>query len=85
MKPVVSPFKAYFCTVVSAFGIVILTVLGYLFYTGHESMMGSTSDPENGKEVAKTLWTTAVVYLGFLLFCGFQIVVINKNNSVQLH
>lgn len=42
------PGKAWFCTVISAFGIVILGVLGLLFKSGSESMVGSINDPKDG-------------------------------------
>ena len=34
---------------ISAFAIVILSVIGGLFYNNHETMVGSISDPEDGK------------------------------------
>lgn len=41
--------KAWFCTVLSAFGVVFLSVIGGLFYTNNEAMVGSINDPEDGK------------------------------------
>jgi ribonuclease kappa len=40
---------AWFCTVLSVFAIIILGVIGLLFSAGHESMVGSINDPEDGK------------------------------------
>ncbi|ODV94827.1 hypothetical protein PACTADRAFT_3717 [Pachysolen tannophilus NRRL Y-2460] len=57
-----TPGKAYFCTIISAFGVLILSVLAHLFSIGHESMMGSTSDPSDGKAAASTLWKAVIVY-----------------------
>ncbi|CAH6722682.1 hypothetical protein CLIB1444_10S03994 [[Candida] jaroonii] len=84
MKPVVSTGKAYFCTILSVFGIVILSVIGYLFQVEHESMMGSINDPENGKEVAKTVFGAVLVYLIFFLFCGCQVLVIRRQDRIKL-
>lgn len=35
-------------------------------------MMGSINDPEDGKAVANTIFTTVAVYFVFLGFCGCQ-------------
>lgn len=84
MKPVVSSGKAYFCTILSAFGIVILSVIGYLFKTNHESMMGSVNDPEDGAAVAKTVFGAVFVYLAFFVFCGAQVFLIQKQDRIKL-
>lgn len=65
MKPVVSTFQAYCCFITSSFAIVILSVIGYLFQTNSESFMGSINDPEDGKAVAKTVFS-AVLYIWLL-------------------
>ncbi|CAI5757034.1 unnamed protein product [Candida verbasci] len=84
MKPVVSSFQAYCCFITSCFGIVILSVIAYLFYTESESFMGSINDPENGKEVAKTILNAVIIYFVFFLFCGTQIWLIKRQNRIQL-
>lgn len=84
MKPVVSTGHAYFCTVLSAFGVVILSVIGVLFKTGHESMMGSINDPEDGNAVAKTVFGAVLVYLIFFVFCGCQVLVIQRQSRIKL-
>jgi len=84
MKPVVSSGNAYFCTILSAFAIVILSFIGYLFKIGHHSMMGSINDPEDGDAVAKTVFTAVLVYLGFFVFCGLQVVLIKRQSRIQL-
>ncbi|ODQ64357.1 hypothetical protein NADFUDRAFT_47571 [Nadsonia fulvescens var. elongata DSM 6958] len=84
MKPVVSPAKAWFCTVLSAFGILILGVIGLLFKNGHESMMGSLTDPEDGEAVASTVFGAVIVYLVFFTFCGSQIYFNKRQNRIQL-
>lgn len=84
MKPVVSTGKAYFCTILSAFAVVILSIIGYLFKIGHESMMGSTSDPEDGDAVAHTVFGAVFVYLAFLLFCGSQVFLIQRESRIKL-
>ncbi|KAK6460348.1 hypothetical protein DFJ63DRAFT_248966 [Scheffersomyces coipomensis] len=84
MKPVVSTGQAYCCTVLSAFAIVILSFIGYLFKIGHESMMGSIDDPENGEEVAKTVFGAVFVYLAFFVFCGLQVYLIRRQDRIQL-
>ncbi|KAK6459513.1 uncharacterized protein RJT20DRAFT_90352 [Scheffersomyces xylosifermentans] len=84
MKPVVSTGNAYCCTILSSFAIVILSVIGFLFKTGHESMMGSINDPEDGEAVAKTVFGAVFVYLAFFVFCGLQIVLIRRQDRIQL-
>lgn len=84
MKPVISSGKAYFCTVLSAFAIVILSVIGYLFKIGHESMMGSVHDPEDGDAVAHTVFGAVFVYLAFFVFCGCQVFLIQRESGIKL-
>jgi hypothetical protein len=49
-------------TVLSIFGIIILSVIGGLYRSGHEEFGGSTSDPEDGKAVAGTVFTAVIIY-----------------------
>ncbi|ODV79183.1 uncharacterized protein CANTADRAFT_52036 [Suhomyces tanzawaensis NRRL Y-17324] len=84
MKAVVSTGQAYCCTILSAFGVVILSVIGYLFQTNHETMMGSTEDPEDGEAVAKTVFGAVFVYLAFFVFCGLQVVLIRRQDRIKL-
>ncbi|KAK6205256.1 uncharacterized protein RJT21DRAFT_117739 [Scheffersomyces amazonensis] len=84
MKPVVSTGNAYCCTILSAFAIVILSFIGYLFRIGHESMMGSINDPEDGKAVAETVFGAVFVYLAFFVFCGLQVFLIRRQDRIQL-
>ncbi|SCU91123.1 LAMI_0E04808g1_1 [Lachancea mirantina] len=84
MKPVVSAGKAWFCTILSAFGVVILSVIGYLFNINHESFVGSISDPKDGPAVAHTIFLAVLVYLVFFVFCGSQIWMGNKKPSIEL-
>ncbi|KAH3678267.1 hypothetical protein WICPIJ_008869 [Wickerhamomyces pijperi] len=80
MQPLVGSGKAWFCTILSAFGVVILSFIGYLFSINHESMVGSINDPEDGPAVATTVFYAALVYLGFFVFCGSQILLIKKKD-----
>ncbi|CCE64818.1 hypothetical protein TPHA_0I03170 [Tetrapisispora phaffii CBS 4417] len=84
MQPIVSGGSAWFCTVLSAFGVVILSVIAHLFKTNHESFVGSINDPEDGPAVAHTVYLAALVYLGFFVFCGFQIYLIKRKPSIEL-
>ncbi|KAK9794538.1 putative Amino acid permease/ SLC12A domain-containing protein [Seiridium cardinale] len=74
MKPVVSAMQAWSCVVISAFAIVILSVIGSLFRTGHHEFTGGKDDPDPkvGGEVAGTIFIAVIVYAGFLVFCGLQ-------------
>ncbi|KAM0719332.1 hypothetical protein Q7P37_005237 [Cladosporium fusiforme] len=72
MKPVVSAFNAWTCIVISVFAIVILSVIGSMFANGNHTVMGSTEDPKDGKGVAAAVFGAVVVYGVFLLFCGSQ-------------
>ncbi|EGW32272.1 uncharacterized protein SPAPADRAFT_61356 [Spathaspora passalidarum NRRL Y-27907] len=84
MKPIVSSFQAYCCTILSAFAIVILSVIGYLFKTNSESFMGSINDPEDGEAVASTVFGAVFVYLAFFVFCGSQVWLIKRQGRIQL-
>ncbi|EGS17420.1 uncharacterized protein CTHT_0067450 [Thermochaetoides thermophila DSM 1495] len=72
MKPIVSAVQAWSCFVISLFAIVILSVLGLLFKNNHPELVGGDDDPENGPEVAATVFTAVIIYTGFLVFCGIQ-------------
>lgn len=62
----------------------ILSVIAILFKINHESMMGSITSPENGDEVAKTIFGAIILYIAFFIFCGFQIFVSRRQNKIQL-
>ncbi|KAG9233255.1 hypothetical protein BJ875DRAFT_505505 [Amylocarpus encephaloides] len=72
MKPVVGVMQAWSCIVISAFAIVILSVIGSLFKSNHHSMMGSQDDPTDGAAVAGTVFSAVIVYALFLVGCSFQ-------------
>ncbi|KAL6866669.1 hypothetical protein J3F83DRAFT_740683 [Trichoderma novae-zelandiae] len=59
-------------TVLSVFAIVILSVLGVLFRSGHEQLVGGIDDPADGKAVSKTVFSAVFVYIAFFVFCGLQ-------------
>jgi len=44
------------------FAIIILTVLGILFRSGHEEFVGGRDDPTDGKAVSGTIFTAVIVY-----------------------
>ncbi|GHJ89454.1 hypothetical protein NliqN6_5856 [Naganishia liquefaciens] len=71
---VVSAPLAGCCTVLSLFGVVILTGFGLAFSYRTEAMTGSTHDPPNPSAVARVCYASAFVYLGFVVFCGCQLV-----------
>ncbi|KAM0699694.1 hypothetical protein Q7P36_000697 [Cladosporium allicinum] len=72
MKPVVSAFNAWTCVVISIFAIIILSTIGSMFASGHHIVMGSSEDPKDGKGVAAAVFGAVVVYGVFLVFCGSQ-------------
>ncbi|KAK3383766.1 hypothetical protein B0T24DRAFT_673603 [Lasiosphaeria ovina] len=72
MKPVVGAMQAWSCFVISIFAIVVLSVLSILFNKNHPELVGGDEDPENGHEVAKTLFVAIMIYIGFIVFCGIQ-------------
>ncbi|AQZ12014.1 YPR170W-B [Zygosaccharomyces parabailii] len=84
MRPVVSTGKAWFCTILSAFGVIILTPIAHLFNTNHESFVGSINDPEDGPAVAHTVYIAALVYLVFFVFCGSQVYFASRKRSIAL-
>jgi len=84
MKPMFSALSAWSCIVLSVFAIVILSTIAALFNSGHETMMGSVSDPEDGKGVAGTIYTAVIVYVFFLVFCAGQAWLNSRQRAVQL-
>ncbi|KAF5668843.1 short-chain alcohol dehydrogenase [Fusarium circinatum] len=63
MKPVVSAFNAWSCTVLSVFAIVILSALAGLYRSNHEEFTGGVDDPEDGKAVSDTIFIAVLVYV----------------------
>ncbi|KAF4976304.1 hypothetical protein FZEAL_7020 [Fusarium zealandicum] len=63
MKPVVSAFNAWSCTVLSVFAIVILSILAGLYRSGHEEFTGGVGDPDDGKAVSGTIFMAVLVYV----------------------
>lgn len=49
--------------VISVFAILILGVLGLLFRANHHALVGGSEDPENGPEVAGTIFVAVLVYV----------------------
>lgn len=53
--------------VISIFAIIILSVLGALFRSGHHEFVGGTEDPKDGPAVASTIFIAVLVYaVGFV-------------------
>jgi ribonuclease kappa len=48
--------------VISAFAIVILGTLGFLFKNNHPELVGGEDDPEDGPAVAATVFTAVFIY-----------------------
>ncbi|CAJ2513851.1 Uu.00g019700.m01.CDS01 [Anthostomella pinea] len=87
MKPVVGATQAWSCVVISAFAIVILSILGALYKTGHHEFAGGAEDPDNGAELAGTIFVAVIVYAAFLVFCGLQGMLHlreNRRGAIQL-
>jgi ribonuclease kappa len=55
-------FSPPISTVISVFGIVILSIIGGLYKSGHEEFVGGVDDPTDGKAVAGTIFTAVIVY-----------------------
>ncbi|KAF2238722.1 hypothetical protein EV356DRAFT_529162 [Viridothelium virens] len=74
MKPFFSALNAYACIVISVFAIVILSIIGALFDTKSETMVGSTEnvDPNDAPKVAAAVFGAVGVYAIFLVFCASQ-------------
>ncbi|KND96810.1 hypothetical protein QG37_06926 [Candidozyma auris] len=47
-------------------------------------MMGSVNDPTDGDAVAHTVFGAVFVYLAFFVFCGCQVLLIQKENRIKL-
>ncbi|KAI1344654.1 hypothetical protein F5Y15DRAFT_118508 [Xylariaceae sp. FL0016] len=72
MKPIFSAMQAWSCVVISFFAIIILSILGGLYRSGHHEFVGGTDAPEKPGEVAGTIFIAVIVYAAFLVFCGLQ-------------
>lgn len=48
--------------VISVFAIVILSILGILFKNEHHEFVGGEEDPENGGQVAGTIFIAVIIY-----------------------
>ncbi|KAH9891386.1 hypothetical protein F4778DRAFT_784979 [Xylariomycetidae sp. FL2044] len=74
MKPIVSSMQAWSCVVISAFAIVILSIIGALYRANHHEFVGGVEDPDpkDTSAVASTIFTAVIVYAVFLVFCGLQ-------------
>ncbi|CAO1618938.1 unnamed protein product [Parajaminaea phylloscopi] len=84
LRPMVSPGLAGCCTVLSTFGVLILSVIGYGFAHDWEAFMGSTKDPKDGAAVATTCYVAALIYAGFILFCGCQLGTHRRYSRIQI-
>ncbi|KAL7425203.1 hypothetical protein Q5752_000891 [Cryptotrichosporon argae] len=85
IRPLVSAPLAGCCTVLSVFGVIILVAFGSFYSRRVEALTGSTKDTDYPDAVAKTCYAAAVVYAGFVAFCGLQLAVHNRYpRGVQL-
>lgn len=58
-----APANEYHSTVISAFGIIILSIIGSLFARNHHMVMGlEEDDPEDNKAVAASVFIAVAVY-----------------------
>lgn len=80
MKPVVGAMQAWSCVVISFFAIIILSVIGSLYRSKHHEFVGGVDDPNNTAEVSSTIFTAVIVYVAFLVCCGFQGVLHMREN-----
>ena len=76
--------KASCCTVVSAAGVIVLSIFGWGFSHNWETFMGSTDDPVDGSAVGMTCYGAAFVYLLFILFCTCQMGVNRRYQRIQI-
>ncbi|KAK1923669.1 hypothetical protein DB88DRAFT_492035 [Papiliotrema laurentii] len=85
IRPVVSAPLAGCCTIFSVFGVVILLAFGS-FYARHvEALTGSVNDATDADKVSKVCYAAAIIYAGFIAFCGLQMMVHNRYpRGVQL-
>jgi phosphatidylglycerophosphate synthase len=51
-----------FSTVISAFAILILGIIGLLFKAEHPELVGGDEDPEDGSQVAGTVFLAVLIY-----------------------
>ena len=67
--------KAWFCTILSAFGVIILSVIAHLFDINHEVFTGSINDPEDGPAYV----------LSFVTFLSSRVIIRTYCLSLDLH
>ncbi|KAG0305020.1 hypothetical protein BGZ98_004684 [Dissophora globulifera] len=72
MKPIFSAGNATCCTILSVFGVIFLSIMGFLFSIPAESLTHTTNDPEDPAAVAKACFTATAFYGFMILFCGCQ-------------
>ncbi|KAE8211251.1 hypothetical protein CF327_g4974 [Tilletia walkeri] len=72
------------CTILSLFGVLILAVFGYGFSNNWEAFCGSTKDVEDCPAVGATCYAAALVYAGFVVFCGCQLGVARRYSRIEL-
>lgn len=61
-----------FSVVISVFAIVILSVLGLFFRANHHELVGGDEDPQNGPEVAATVFVSVLIYVVSIFFGAFR-------------
>ena len=54
------------------------------FANNWEAFMGSRDDPADGQAVATTCYIAAMVYAGFIVFCGCQLAAAKRYSRIQL-
>ncbi|CAO1616160.1 unnamed protein product [Jaminaea pallidilutea] len=84
LRPVVGPGLATCCTITSIFGVVCLSIIGYGFSHNWEAFMGSTEDPVDGGAVATNCYIAALLYVGFIVFCGCQLGAHRRYSRIQI-
>ncbi|KAI9101698.1 hypothetical protein DFS34DRAFT_426139 [Phlyctochytrium arcticum] len=69
---VVGPACSMCCTILSAFGIVFLLMMGALFNTENPSLADHNNPPADLRVVAKGCYLAGFIYMAFFVFCWCQ-------------
>ncbi|ORY87892.1 hypothetical protein BCR37DRAFT_375843 [Protomyces lactucae-debilis] len=84
MKPVVPAGYAYFCTILSFFAIIMLSVIAALFNYGAAALVDGLPEDVSGQDAASTCIATVIVYVVFFLFCGSQVFLSKRQGRIHL-
>ncbi|PVV02272.1 hypothetical protein BB560_003280 [Smittium megazygosporum] len=81
-----SQFVSVTFTVISFFGAVCLSLLGYCYKIKVKELTDSVHDPKDPEAVGNACYSAALIYLGLFFFCGCQVMAnkFKSRNAISL-